>query len=79
MINIKVSQSEYKEFLKYYAWQLLSAGDYRLGQAFLNYFPKISNNLINAGDQGAEKEMKLYNERDNKQSQKIIDQWIEKE
>jgi hypothetical protein len=74
MIDIKVSQSEYKEFLKYYAWQLLQSSDYRLGQAFLNYFPKISIYLSRQGE-----EPKLYYETDNQIARRLIMQWIEKE
>ena len=75
MIDIKVSQSEYKEFLKYYAWQLLQSSDYRLGQAFLNYFPKISVYLTRQGNF----ETKLYYETDNRIARRLIMQWIEKE
>lgn len=73
----KVSKQEYAEFQKHYAWILLKAPDYRLGQAFLNYFPNVSKAMTSAGKLGTLDEFKLYNETDKLKAQQEIDKWLE--
>ena len=73
----KVSKAEWAEFQKHYAWILLKAPDYRLGQAFLNYFPDISKEMINGGSNGTLAEYRLYNESDKILAQYEIDKWLE--
>jgi hypothetical protein len=70
---LKITAAEYAEFLEHYSWQLLQSPDYRLGQAFLNYFPDVSKVL--SSTDGTILEMKLYYETDNARAQKIIDNW----
>ena len=60
----------------HYAWQLLQSPDYRLGQAFLNYFPKISKLYLEDGDRGENEEYRLFNETDAAKAQTIINKWI---
>lgn len=74
---LKITKAEYEEFKKHYAWILLKAPDYRLGQAFLNYFPDISREMIESGKFGTLDEFKLYNETDKLKAQAGIDQWLE--
>ena len=74
---MKISDAEYKEFLKHYSWQLLKAPDYRLGQAFLNYFPDISRTMTNDGDLGAMDEQRLFYTTDKVEAQAMIDRWRE--
>lgn len=75
---MKITKSEYEEFQKHYAWVLLKAPDYRLGQAFLNYFPKVSQAMIgNDNDDGTLDEFRLYNETNNNLAQAEINKWLE--
>mgnify|MGYP003341280584 CR=1 FL=1 len=72
---MKITQEQYQEFLKHLAWQRLQSPDYRLGQAFLNYFPEISSLMRHDGDLGALDELKLFNEKDNSKVWPIINRW----
>lgn len=69
----KITQEEYQEFLKDYTWKLLQFPDYRLGQAFLNYFTKIQDHLLMDGDHGRDYSWELYQEKDKVKAQKMID------
>lgn len=73
-----ISKSEYAEFLKHLAWQRLQTPDYRLGQAFLNYFPHISKSMIEDGDLGTLYEFKLFNEINDLAAQEKIDFWLDR-
>lgn len=72
---MKITSGKYSEFLEHYSWQLLQSPDYRLGQAFLNYFPEVSTYIARSGKDGSLFEMKLYYETDNARAQQLIDQW----
>lgn len=74
---MRVSKEQYEEFKKHYAWILLKAPDYRLGQAFLNYFPEVSRIMTSDGDLGTLDEFRLYNETDRARAQQEIDRWLE--
>jgi len=69
-----ISKSEYEEFEKHYVWVLIKAPDYRLGQAFLNYFPEI--NKLEGLAVGTQDEFQLFYERDPKKAQEIINQFL---
>lgn len=69
-----ITQQQYKEFMEHYAWQLLQSPDYRLGQAFLNYFPHVSATLSKVD--GAVLETRLYYETDNERAKWLINQWV---
>jgi hypothetical protein len=75
-MGMKVTKDEYEAFLKDYAWELLQQPDYRLGQAFLNFFPSVNNEYANDGDHGALEAQKLYYSTYN-ESQAIINKWLE--
>jgi hypothetical protein len=70
-----ITQKQYKEFMEHYAWQLLKSPDYRIGQAFLNYFPEVSTNLASRHE-GTLLEMKLYYETNNERAKWLINQWV---
>lgn len=72
----KVSRERYTEFIKHYAWQLLKTPDYRLGQAFINYFNEVDQMMSADGDLGKQDAVMLYYETDNKRAQEMIDRWI---
>lgn len=72
---MKITQQEYEKFLEHYAWMLLKTPDYRLGQAFLNYFPQVSRYMSRQGKEGTIAEMRLFYSNEIDQVQHIIDQW----
>lgn len=72
----RVTPKAWSKFQEHYAWQLLQSPDYRLGQAFLNYFPDISTEIAQDGDHGTLFEMKLYYETDNERAKLLINQWV---
>lgn len=74
---MQISKEEYAKFQEHYAWQLLQSPDYRLGQAFLNFFPDVSSNMRRDGDLGALDELRLYNETDKDIAQQTINRWID--
>ena len=75
-MTIIVSTKEYQEFLEHYSWQLLQSPDYRLGQAFLNYFPRISMAMQQHPNEVIQQhEVTLYYTTENKEAQQIIDMY----
>lgn len=58
----KITQAEYKEFLKHLSWQRLKTPDYRFGQAFLNYFPEVAKAMRESGEYGSQGEYVLFYE-----------------
>ena len=50
--------------------------DYRIGQAFLNYIPEIGKHYLNGGDHGANEEYRLWNTKDLKEANTIIQKWL---
>lgn len=75
--HYRVTKEQYAEFLKHYAWQLLKSSDYRLGQAFLNYFNEVDKIMEADRNQGRRDAVLLYYETDNKRAQEVIDRWRE--
>lgn len=73
----KISKEQYKEFLEHYAWQLLKSPDYRLGQAFINYFSEVDKIMNEDGDMGKRDSVELYYETDNTRAQTIINRWLD--
>ena len=70
-----ITQAQYQEFMEHLMWQRLQAPDYRMGQAFLNYFPEVSRDMANSKD-GTLLEMKLYYETDEERAKWLINQWV---
>ena len=71
-----ISKERYKEFEQHWIMQFIRNPDYRLGQAFLNYFPEISKIYLNSGDHGANEEYRLWNTKDSKEANTIIQKWL---
>ena len=71
----KISKERYEEFVKDYTWKWLKNPDYRLGQAFLNFFNEVDKIWEADGDLGKQASVNLYYEPDNKKAQAIIDRW----
>lgn len=74
---MKITQEQYQEFLKHLAWQRLQSPDYRLGQAFLNYFPHVSQALIADEQWGTLYEYNIFNEINDLRAQEFIDKWVD--
>jgi hypothetical protein len=73
---MKITQAQYQEFMEHLMWTRLQAPDYRMGQAFLTYFPEVSRYLSRQGKDGTLFEMKLYYETDEERAKELIDQWV---
>jgi hypothetical protein len=71
---MKISQDQYNEFLKDFAWQRLKTPDYRLGQAFCNFFSKEANQILGTID-----EFRLYYATDEDRAQELINKCINDE
>ena len=74
---MNVTKEQYQEFLKHLAWQRLQSPDYRFGQAFLNYFPQVSAALIKDERWGTLYELNIFNEVNDLEAQKFIDEWVD--
>lgn len=72
---MKITQKQYQEFMEHLMWQRLQAPDYRMGQAFLNYFPEVSSHIVK-DKEGTLLEMKLYYETDESRAKELIEQWV---
>lgn len=73
----KITREQWEKFQQHYAWQLLQSPDYRLGQAFLNYFNEVDKIWENDGDLGRQASTNLYYETDSNKAMAIISNWIE--
>ena len=61
---MKISQQQYEEFVKYFTWEYMQNPYYRVGQAFINYFPTFYRNMLDDGDHGQMEATKLWNNAD---------------
>ena len=57
----KVTQQEIAEFEKDFTHKVLSNPDYRYGQAFINYFSWVHDNMLNDGDLGHAQAIHVWN------------------
>ena len=73
----KISKAKWAEFQEHYAWQLLSTPDYRLGQAFLNYFDTVDKVMNEDGDLGARDSIALYYAINNDEAMELIYRWLD--
>ncbi len=71
-----ISKQQYEEFLKDYTIEVLRNPDYRLGQAFLNYFPAVDRLMNNDGDLGAADATKLFYTINNDEARELIDRFV---
>ena len=72
-----ITREQWEKFQQHYAWQLLQSPDYRLGQAFLNFFNEVDKLMQADGDLGLQDSVKLYYETDNLMAKRIIDKWLD--
>jgi hypothetical protein len=73
---IKITPEQYAQFQEHYAWQVLKSPDYRLGQAFLNYFPEVGQ-AMRSNEDGTLEEYRFYNELDPAKAQDLIARWLD--
>lgn len=71
-----ITKTQWEEFEQHYLVQVLKTPDYRLGQAFLNYFPNITEQMIEQGVNGSINEFRLYNETDPAKCKTVIEQFV---
>jgi hypothetical protein len=68
-----ITRQQFEEFKKFYEGVMKMAPDYRVGQAFLNFFPALDKEIIKE-DLG--KEYKLYNEQCAEQAWKMLESFV---
>jgi hypothetical protein len=73
----RISKERYEEFLKHLVWQRLQSPDYRFGQAFLNFFPEISQMMYADGDLGNQAEQHLFYEEWEPIARTKCEQWVD--
>lgn len=71
-----ISKAQYKEFEQHWILEFMRNPDYRLGQAFLNYFPEISKLYLHDGDRGHDEEYRLWNTQNHAEANSIIKKWL---
>ena len=76
-LRYRIPKERWQEFQEHYAWQLLKSPDYRLGQAFLNYFNEVDKIMNEDGDLGRNDSVALYYESDNGRAMDIIIRWLD--
>jgi hypothetical protein len=76
-LRYRIPKERWQEFQEHYTWQLLKTPDYRLGQAFLNYFSEVDEIMTKDGDLGIQDSVALYYESDNGRAMDIIITWLE--
>ena len=64
-----ITHQEFDEFVKHYCWMILKYPDYRVGQAFINYFPAFRRDIDISAN--------LFYNTDNAQCWEIIRKYIE--
>lgn len=63
---MKISKSEYEEFVKHYTWEYMKTPYYRVGQAFINYFPSVYRNTLDNGNSEQMDTTELWTDPDEK-------------
>ena len=71
-----ISKAQCKEFEQHWILEFMRNPNYRLGQAFLNYFPEIGKIYLNDGDRGHDEEYRLWNTRNHAEANNIIKKWL---
>jgi hypothetical protein len=75
-MSVKITPEDWEQFKKHYMFEFLRNADYRFGQAFLNYFPKLSKHLLEDGDRGESIEQRLWNAKTQSEAMSLIGQLI---
>ena len=72
MNKLKVTPERWELFEHYHTTYLKTVPNWRLGQAFINFFYKEVNELLSEED-----DQRLFYTQDPKEAQSIIDRYIE--
>jgi len=67
-----ITQDEFDEFVKLYTWEVIRNADYRVGQAFVNYFTAISR----AEDFSVDETTNLFYNTSNEECWAIIRKFV---
>ena len=67
-----ITQTEFDEFVKHYNWEILKNSDYRVGQAFINYFPSVKR----AGRVMVDDSAKLFYNTNNEECWNMIRKFV---
>lgn len=70
-----ITQNQFDEFVKHYNWEILKNSDYRVGQAFINYFPAALRKV--GRDIEVDDSAKLFYNTSNEECWNIIRKHIE--
>ena len=73
---MKITIQEFEEFEKEFLFQKIANPYYRLGQAFINTFPKISLDMEGGGDLGYQTWHDLWACDDREGVLKLVDWYI---
>ena len=74
---MKITMAEFEEFEKEFLFLVIAHPTYRLGQAFLNKFPKIQTSMIEDGDLGTKQEYRIWSSNNREEVLKLLDWYIE--
>ena len=74
---MKISQQQYEEFVKYFTWEYMQNPYYRVGQAFMNYFPTYERNMLEDGDHGKMEATRLWESTDSTWCWEYIRQYVQ--
>jgi hypothetical protein len=75
---MKITMAEFELFEKEFLFEQIKNPTYRLGQAFINAYPKISNAIERDGDLGYARWQHLWETKDRAEVLQLIDWFIEK-
>ncbi|CAB4126034.1 hypothetical protein UFOVP181_204 [uncultured Caudovirales phage] len=70
-----ITQKEFDEFVKHYSWEILKYPDYRVGQAFINYFPTVMRPM-SRDDIVVDDTATLFYNRNNEECWTIIRKYV---
>ena len=73
----KVTWAEIAEFEKDFTLKVLANPTYRYGQAFLNYFSWVHNNMLNDGDLGHSNAIAVWQSSNRLEVLDLVDWYIE--
>jgi hypothetical protein len=73
---MKITMQEFEKFEQEFIFDLIKNPHYRLGQAVINTYPKISRSMEDDGDLGYMQWQELWECKDRKRVLEIIDWYI---
>lgn len=74
---MKLTKKQFDDFVKHYNWYYVQDPTYRVGQAFLNYFPAYERKLLEDGNYKQMDVAELWNDTDAERCWQQIRSYIE--